>query len=71
MKGKVLVDDTVYNPPGVWADLLLVTLLPLVHQGPHNGLAEGADLHRGGRYAPDPPGIIVWPSDSKLGLVLG
>ena len=42
VKGKVLVDDTVYDPPGVWADLLQVILLPLVHQGPHDGLAEGA-----------------------------
>ena len=58
-------------PCRVWTNLLLVTLLPLVYQGPHHGLAEGADLRRGGGYAPDPPGTNVWPSDAKLGLVLG
>ena len=34
-----VVDDTVYDPPRVWTDLLRVTLLPLVHQGPHDGQA--------------------------------
>ena len=54
-----------------WTDLLRVTLLPLVHQGPHDGLVEGADLHKGG-LVPDPPGtstsgLLV----TLLGLVLG
>ena len=73
MVDDTVVDDTVHDPPRVWTDLLWVTLLPLVHQGPHDGLAEGADLHRGGlTMAPDPPdtsksGLLV----TKLGLVLG
>ena len=56
-----------------WTDLLRVTLLPLVHQGPHDGLAEGARLYEGGlKMAPDPPGtstsgLLV----TLLGLVLG
>ena len=36
--GKVWFDDASHDPLDSASDPLLVTLLPLVQQGPHNGL---------------------------------
>ena len=43
-KWKVWFDSTLHDPLDLALSLLLVTLLPLVNQGPYNTLAEGADI---------------------------
>ena len=40
-KWKVWFDNALHDPPDLASDLKRVTLLPLVQQGPHNGLTEG------------------------------
>ena len=55
----------------LWTWLLfsnVVTLLPLVQQGPTNGLIRGISTLSS--IVPL-PGLRVWPSAAKLGLVLG